>query len=229
LLPTISEVVDSARQGITANDKRLRKDVEPHLLTEHETHVLAEVLHVLKPASDATQSLSADRRSTISREYAEVHQMINSADELATPEAKEFRDMLQAQMTERWDFDDVRDEELIATFLNPAFAAHEMFQHPCPDDRKTATLRLNAAAWGRRFDYEIDEYEFLTSELGVDELNACKVKLEEFWNLRKNHIPGLSLLASHYQASSAASERLFSLVGRILTEDRTNLAPPTFQ
>ncbi|KAG0195139.1 hypothetical protein BGX28_002157, partial [Mortierella sp. GBA30] len=91
-------------------------------------------------------------------------------------------------------------------------------------------LPLNATAWGRRFDYEMDEYKFLTTELGVDELNDCKVKPEEFWNLKKNHIPGLSLLASHYlsiQASSAASERLFSLAGRILTEDRTNLAPPT--
>ncbi|KAG0212482.1 hypothetical protein BGX28_006249 [Mortierella sp. GBA30] len=99
----------------------------------------------LKPASDATQSLSADRQSTILREYAEVHQMINSADELVTPEAKEFRDMLQVQMTERWDFDDVKDEELFVTFLNPAFAAHEMFQHPCPDGRKTSTVTTLAS------------------------------------------------------------------------------------
>ena len=97
LLPAISEVLDNAKQGSTANDRLLQKDVEPNILTEHETLVLTEVLSVLEPASKVTQSLSADRQSTISREYAEVHNMINTHDDLITAEAQEFRNKLVAQ------------------------------------------------------------------------------------------------------------------------------------
>ncbi|KAF8982591.1 hypothetical protein BGZ46_000995 [Entomortierella lignicola] len=229
-------------------------ELENEMITEDEEGFLSGVLQLLTPTYHFTEYVRSDESPAISEVYSRVHDMIDEVLGFTTtnPALESFRNNLVQEMRRRWDPKSMPRNILIATFLDPAVVHHKFFNDTIKIDNTDVTIREHAKAqvlsallakkqvslntdetsqvdfdqdhWTREFTREIDCYE---EETWMENNPAFRSKPHVFWRSRGHCFEDLTSLAQMFlsiQASSVASERIFSVAGNILKAERGNIS-----
>ncbi|KAF8938640.1 hypothetical protein BGZ58_000453 [Dissophora ornata] len=238
--------VDNIRQSLKPATERSLARLESDMITEDEESLLYGILKLLEPARHFTDYVCSDNLPVMSDVYPRIRDMIDEALGLAitNPILVDFRDNLVQEMRRRWSLDRIPHNVTISTFLNPDVVNHIFFNDTIKinnDDVfmkdharglllgallafKQVMLQLDESSqngfnldhWTEVFKREISRYE----EKAAMEQHDFRTKPHEWWKSRGHCFSHLSHLARIYlsvQASSAASERLFSVAENILT------------
>ncbi|KAF9150578.1 hypothetical protein BGX20_005640, partial [Mortierella sp. AD010] len=129
LLPAMTATVEKLRSPLASTEEKNLLKKLPTMLDEDDISILKEVLALLGSAKTFTERASSDAMPFISQLYPTIWEMRERIASQTTtfPAVEEFQRIFNDQMTKRWTIESMPEGVLIATFLNPALAAHLFF------------------------------------------------------------------------------------------------------
>ncbi|KAF9428038.1 hypothetical protein BGZ76_002078 [Entomortierella beljakovae] len=258
LLPAMRSSVPKLRASQSTSEQRNRFNrMEQDLIQQDEEPTLKGILGLLGLVNEFTEYVCADDVPVISDVYPRVRDLIDKTSQMVIldPIVQELRDNLVEEIEERWKLENVSDIMLILAYLNPGVTNSTIFDDIIKkEDMSVVVVReyvrglllnnlldmkrnehisngspgnsLNERYWMRELELELKRYNDDAGDMQCDPAKVC-----EWWEQRSHCFPYLSPLARIYfsvQASSAASERLFSGVRSLLTEKSDNLTDEKF-
>ncbi|KAG0307060.1 hypothetical protein BGZ98_001154 [Dissophora globulifera] len=126
--------MDVYLSGTPVSEKRALLDkLRRYLLTDAELLALTGILEAtLEPAEAFIRIVGGDRPA-ISEVYPSVWDMKVNSLRVSSPEAEELRGNFLNQLHTNFPMDNIPEGALIATYLNPGYATHPLFQHMTED------------------------------------------------------------------------------------------------
>lgn len=234
-----------AEQHATPIMRTFYKDFSMKFLTPVDFDTLHDLMAVLTPTAILTEQMSSPG-PVITTLYPKLYARAAAEPQLTVESIVNFRRVFNARLLDLFSLDEMSDEVLIATYLHPTnIAAGGFFREGRGAELRQRVLELILGAsdptspfsFGIDFEVtqsvedrrarllmELTEYRRLSSIDRVTNYN----KPQEFWARQNGNLPRLADFARIFlsiQASSAASERLFSVSGGILTRLRTRTTP----
>ena len=198
---------------------------------------------MLRPAVNFTHEMSRDGPA-IADLYPRLHQILADTTLLATRHARELRAVLFSDLEKTFPMESIPDDTLIATYLHPSnLQVSELFDVRM--DLKTKAEGLILARQKTLLDGGFRLYAKPPPSI-INFEKTLRRELEDYWEYareaayevvdRKNPqdwwsafhglfrlLPVFPRICLSIQASPAASERLFSLVGLIFTKNRSGM------
>ena len=242
LLPAMVSVEGTFRDPLASpEEKRLLRKM-PNMLTDEDVALLQAATEIMEIAKKFSDRVSADSSVFISQLYPTIWDIKATMATKYTddPSVRDFQDMFVSELEKRWALNEIPEGVLIATFLNPALSCHGFFneeieQEGLREHVKSKVLeKLQAIAKNNpnieelswHFKRQIANYSEEIYDM-TDSYKSFRDNPNVWWKNRKTMYPHLAMLARVYfsiQSSSAASERLFSSAGNILTKRRQTLS-----
>ncbi|XP_050322582.1 E3 SUMO-protein ligase ZBED1-like [Bactrocera neohumeralis] len=221
--------------------------------TADEITLIKELVEILNPFQDATVSVSADTKVTISLiipTCCELRKQIFEMNSFISPEAKLVVDYLRVRMAERFSQYEERTATRLATILDPRFKK-DGFLQPSNAEQAKKALELEVSTFlskttprpqptppqPKRFSFMSQKLEDKVKSNKADAIillrqyfetahEAEEVNPLDYWKEHTKDTTALAILSKKYfcvPASSCASERAFSKAGQIVSDRRCAL------
>ncbi|GJJ77943.1 hypothetical protein EMPS_10302 [Entomortierella parvispora] len=228
------------------------KCTSPMFLNTAQFEVGRQIINILHPAFEFISSMS-EHGPAVSRVYPKIKEILDDATLPLAPEAIELRAALRAELEATFPLDDIPDETLMVTFLDPANVGGpllEMVSNGVKMKDRAARLlkdaqrkllgqkvplytnrqgtdfgaRYTLEAIQRHLGYDLLEYNHLAHQD-----NARNHKVEDWWRDNEKSLLFLAPLARIYlsvQAFPAGNEPLAVVAGSMITEKQRPLGDP---
>ncbi|GJJ78308.1 hypothetical protein EMPS_10667 [Entomortierella parvispora] len=223
-------------------EKTFWREYGSQLLSNEEFDVLKELLTVLRPTAELTVAMSSND-PVITGLYPKIRKVLSSDPLLTIPIMERFQEKFVRQLAGLFSTADMADEVLIATYLHPTNIKNDGFFTGLEGERlkQLAEDLILATADPESplrtgIDFGDKSTEDLTTLLSMELQSYIELaqseplkdynKPHEWWAVHGGMFKYLSqfvVIFFSIQASSAASERLFSVSGCVLTAKRTRL------